>query len=432
MKRFLPLTVAIVLLDDAVQMHGGNFSVAAISNVALALIIVAMVIWGFELQPPLWPRRAPVHLPNRALEVLLAAASIYELHFWLLPTRYPAWPAHIAFGIVAMLCVLAMLFAPLLLAIGALLILGGLVIAVTLSVLEPTPNIDVFIFHQHAWAALSAGHSPYGGSIPNIYGNLRFYSERFADLQNVFVGFPYPPLSLLLSLPALALGDPRYATLAAWVLTAIVAALTGRDRASLLAAALLLAFPRLFFVIDNTWTEPLVLLLFSLVLYSAARAPRWLGLALGLFLAAKQYDVLLLPLVFLLRPARAVWWQALLVAALVTLPLALTNPLGFWHDVVAFQFAQPFRDEALSFDNLFGWRAAWPAFVLFALATALALWRAPKTASGFALASGFVWLVFFAFNKQAFCNYYALVIGVLCLALSASSRAHPSPWPTAH
>ncbi len=38
-----------------------------------------------------------------------------------------------------------------------------------------------------------------------------------------------------------------------------------------------------------------------------------------------------------------------------------------------------------------------------------------------------VLLVFFAFNKQAFCNYYYFVIGALCTALAASSSVERLP-----
>ena len=67
---------------------------------------------------------------------------------------------------------------------------------------------------------------------------------------------------------------------------------------------------------------------------------------------------------------------------------------------------------------------AWPAFVLAPLALAVGLWRAPRTPAGFALAVALTFLVFFAFNKQAFVNYYFFLVGALCCALAA---AGPEP-----
>jgi hypothetical protein len=64
-----------------------------------------------------------------------------------------------------------------------------------------------------------------------------------------------------------------------------------------------------------------------------------------------------------------------------------------------------------------------PSFVAFALAAGaivLCLWKCPRTPSGFAAGFALTFLVFFAFNKQAFCNYYHLVIAALCIALASA------------
>jgi hypothetical protein len=58
--------------------------------------------------------------------------------------------------------------------------------------------------------------------------------------------------------------------------------------------------------------------------------------------------------------------------------------------------------------------------------SALSLWRLPSTPAGFAAAVALNSFAFFAFNKQAFCNYYFFVIGALCVAL-AVWRAPTSP-----
>jgi hypothetical protein len=63
---------------------------------------------------------------------------------------------------------------------------------------------------------------------------------------------------------------------------------------------------------------------------------------------------------------------------------------------------------------------AWVALVLAAGAAMLGVWRLPRTAGGFATAVTFTFLVFFAFNKQAFCNYYHFVIAALCCATAAT------------
>ena len=77
---------------------------------------------------------------------------------------------------------------------------------------------------------------------------------------------------------------------------------------------------------------------------------------LGLFLAVKQYAVLALPLALLIgRPPmslgglRRTVVPAVVVAAAVTLPLALGDLPSFLRAVVTLQFDQPFRPEALSY-----------------------------------------------------------------------------------
>jgi hypothetical protein len=69
----------------------------------------------------------------------------------------------------------------------------------------------------------------------------------------------------------------------------------------------------------------------------------------------------------------------------------------------------------------------WVAFAGVAVASAVALWRAPRTPAGFAASIALVYGVFFALNKQAFSNYYYFVVGALCVALAAHSRTSAPP-----
>ena len=88
------------------------------------------------------------------------------------------------------------------------------------------------------------------------------------------------------------------------------------------------------------------------------------------------------------------------------------------------QFHQPFRPDALS---LLSWWAnqgheqppVLISFVAAAAASALALWRLPRTPAGFGAAVGMTLCAFFVFNKQAFCNYYFFVVGALYASVAA-------------
>jgi hypothetical protein len=69
--------------------------------------------------------------------------------------------------------------------------------------------------------------------------------------------------------------------------------------------------------------------------------------------------------------------------------------------------------------RLGGPQLEWAPLLLGPLALALAVWRSPRTPTGFATAVAFTFLIFFAFNKQAFCNYFFFVIGGLCSAVGS-------------
>lgn len=113
-----------------------------------------------------------------------------------------------------------------------------------------------------------------------------------------------------------------------------------------------------------------------------------------------------------------------LVVVATTVPFFLLNPAGFLTSVVELQFMQPFRPGSLAFP------AAWATFfgepsravttvvplVLVTAAVVTTLRRTPTGSRGFALSTALVMLVAFSFSKQAFLNYYLLVIALLFAA----------------
>jgi uncharacterized membrane protein len=258
----------------------------------------------------------------------------------------------------------------------------------------------------------------------------------------VLIGFPYPPLSLLLGLPGLALGDVRYAELAALVGAAALVGYSRRGLIAPLAAMLMLFTPRGLFVLEQAWTEPLTLLAVAATIYTAINTRRALPIMLGLLIATKQYAIIALPLAWLLtRPdQRARDWVrmtviAILVASIVTLPFVFWNVDGFVQSVLALQFKERFRADSLS---VLSWLARdgaplTSAIVLAASGLALlgglglSLWRASRTAAGFAAAIAFTLLLVFVCSKKAFCNYYFFALGVMCAAIAAGE----SSWPDA-
>jgi hypothetical protein len=302
------------------------------------------------------------------------------------------------------------------------------------------PSIDVFVFQQESSRALISGRNPYALTFPNIYGGTAFYGPGTADQRTVFIGFPYLPLSLLLALPGwLLAGDYRAAQVVACGIATAAMLAPRRGRLPLLAVATLLFTPRMFFVLEQGWTEPFGVALFALLLVAMVRRTRLQPLALGLLLAWKQYTIFLIPLAALLFPRPLDWraygrtvLQAVAVATLVTLPFFLWDPAAFWRSVVHFQFVQPFRTEALDFPawwvslghapfDVLPWMLGATVVALMAV-----LLRPAAGPAGFSAAVALVYGAFFAFSKQSFCNYWWFMLGVLACGLAAC-RVEPEP-----
>lgn len=297
----------------------------------------------------------------------------------------------------------------------------------------PFPGIDVMMFQHQSWKALLQGWNPYAIHFADPYppaASARFYGPGVSVNGELQFGYPYMPLTLLMALPGYLLGDVRYASLAAMILSAVLIAFARPSRSSFIAATLLLFTPAFPLMLFCGWTESYVLLLVAAAWFSQCRAPRLVPYVIGLLLVSKQYMIIAAPVVLLLVPrpwsARALWgfaWRASLAGAAVTLPLVLWNLQAFLHSAVWLQFRQPFRWDALSYlvwaepKNPAKWMGLPFAGAAIAWLAVLAAGRRRKVP--FALALALTMAAFFALNKQAFANYYYLVIGLFCVAGAA-------------
>ena len=258
------------------------------------------------------------------------------------------------------------------------------------------------------------------------------------------IALPYPPLTLVLDIPAAALGDVRWT----FVVATAAAAFLIRGAGPYLPCRRARGHPAPAPTRDvrrdgALLTEPIVLtavcgaalLASSLQRAQASGAKRpgssWilLGLVAGLALASKQYTPLLLLPLLPLVAARQRWRVAGTAAAVCAasyLPFILWDAGALWRGVVTFQLVQPFRPDSLS------WPAAvaswggprlppWPAFVAAAGVAIVTMLRA-RSAAGAIAGGAAAWLVLVIGNKQAFCNYYWLGAGLLCAAIAASAR----------
>jgi hypothetical protein len=423
------LAVAAGAVGLAVQLRDGAYHPSALGLIGVALVCVLAAVLDARL----------FEVSERGLVAVLAALGLGAIALLLAQPVARDLPAEPDGLWRLRACLLGAAAAVLVIAAGPKKMLPWAVAAMLVLHLlagvwilhRASPETDVFNFQRGSLEALRQGINPYGIKFRNIYHpNETFYGPGLVVKGILQFGYPYPPLPLFLTWPALYLGDIRFAHLACLTLGGAAIAWARPGRVAALAAALLLFSPRFGLLIQMSWTEPFTILFLGATVLCALRAPRWLPLGLGLQLATKQYLVFLVPLVWLLVPDRrralVLLGQAIGVALVVTLPLALWKPAAFLRSAVFLQFRQPFRDDALSVLVPLA-RAGLPRalggvlpLALAPLAALLALARCPRTPAGWALAVAFVYLVFFAFNKQAFCNYYFFPLAALCAAIAAN------------
>jgi hypothetical protein len=435
--RGTTFALAAFALGQAVQVNNAYLHPAGIAWLSLAFVLIVLAMRDRPFRPL-------EKIPSAKLLAALVAVQWVELLVWGLRWCrsshssigwYVAGLALAGAGVGVMLRARARPVVPLAMLVGGILLAGAHVIRET-----PAPAIDTWYMQDGSSAALLRGRSPYGVRFRNIYApDESMYGPGMVVVGWVTASCPYPPLSLIAVAPAkLLLGDVRWAHLLALAAAGVVIAMAappGQRSWGFWAAALLLLSPRSMLVILAAWTEPLVILGLAATLLCAAREPRWTWLALGLMLATKQYAVLLLPVAHLLigAPLRSranarLLSRAVFVAAGLTLPLLAWDPHGFLSSVVLMQVRQPFRSDALSFPALLaqltGVRLG--SAIGFLACGGAMFWaarRADRTPAGFASAAALALLAFFAFNKQAFCNYYFLVAAACSLTAALSAHA---------
>jgi hypothetical protein len=301
----------------------------------------------------------------------------------------------------------------------------------------PTPSsIDVWVLQQQGDGFLLRGQNPYASEYAPQEAAVLYGPSVVANghIQT----FPYPPLQLLLTLPGYAVGDVRWATLAALLGMAALMGALGRGGGSStgdlphFAAVLLLCNPVNFYILDRGWTEPLLCLGMGICGWAVATR-RGMPLVLGLaaVIGVKQYGVLATLPFWAFRRGR---WQAVATAGAlalaVTLPFVVWNPQAFWRGVVQFHTESAYRENSLSvLAAVAVYTGYWlPAVTGFAAAVVVALLARvgrPQSLAQAIICGAAVLLAFFLFGKAGHLNYYWLVGSLLPLALAASAGDPP-------
>ena len=301
----------------------------------------------------------------------------------------------------------------------------------------PQPHMDVWVLQMEGLKAFRAGHNPFTAVFPDIYHYAELYAPGAMRDGLVHQGFPYPPAVVWLDLPGYLIGgDYRWSNLAAMALTALLIAFA-RPNSPLgpLAATLFLFTPRAFFMLESGWTEPVTMLLLAATIFCASRDLWGMPIFLGLFLCSKQYLIWAIPPVLLLagrplQPRRLIRITAIafITGCIASLPLILWDVRAFLTANFDVADKAGFRTDAMSYLALFvntthrslsGQAATVIGFSAATLAVVLATFRGKRTPAGYAVAVAFGHLLFFAFYKFAFCNYYYFLIAAMCTGIGA-------------
>lgn len=290
---------------------------------------------------------------------------------------------------------------------------------------SPSPIIDVFVQFQESAQHLLSGMNPYTTPVSDVYQGARSYGYQV-------YGYSYFPANLYLQTIAYALlHDIRYV----YILMEIISGLlfyklyqkTG-NKIHLWIYLLLLVHPRGLFVLEQAWTEPLIVGLLALFAYVKIFHPQKLRLSALLFgylISLKQYLVYFLLHYFFLERKSGKYFYSLMIIVLGMLPFVIWDVQAFIHYAVLFQLQTAFREDGLTFIAAFhrwfgfqtGKQLAGFLGLGVSLLTVYLLHRHDKLLVFFISAISTL-LVMFAFGSQAFCNYYYLLSWMMMMFLS--------------
>jgi hypothetical protein len=316
----IALAVAAVTLGVSLQIADGFYEPRALRTLSVALVLT---LGGVAMMP----RNAVEHHTGWIMRLVLTAGIVLQLAvlFRANPGMYLEPGARLE------------LFAAGIALEGVLVVIGSsglrqsarwwfpavlalnLALGVWMLKASPNPKIDVVEVHQTALRALGRGRNPYRITFRNIYGqNSGFYNPEAVAGDRVLFGYPYPPLSLLVAAPGqLIFKDYRYAELAALVAAAALIGFTGASVLSQLTAVLLLTTPRVFFVLEQGWTEPIAVLMLAATTWAMIRRPRWSPWIAGLLTVTKQYLGLAAPLLLKFGSTQRDGWKPFVAVPLL-------------------------------------------------------------------------------------------------------------------
>lgn len=294
---------------------------------------------------------------------------------------------------------------------------------------SPAPAIDVFVLIQESARHLLSGLNPYTTTIPHVTQGQEYFGYHFTY-------YHYPPASLyLLSMGYLLLGDARYTYVACEFVIAFALWTLARRRMSQHATELLvllfLYHPRNLFILEQAWTEPLILFCFALVLLFRERGrDAYAAASYGYMISLKQYLIYFVLHWLMIERRRRFLALGMGVTMLTFMPFVFVDGPGFWHATVSPFLEAGFRRDSLSISAALyhGFGASIKALsgsVVGALAATLTFFAFRKLPipQGYLFAVIITTFSMFLFGNLAFANYYYFVGGLLLLLMAM--QGHP-------
>lgn len=406
--------VAWALLSLGITVQNGAYQVKAVAVVVVGLLLVTAA--SVLLRRAGRPAATALSGVAAAAGASLAAALLYDVGLYgtgdlLVVTR--------ALSVVAAGLAVASAVLPAALraaaAVGAA--YAGVAAFVAMILASPRPAIDVFFILTEGSKRLVEGKNIFTGCWA---GN----TDRLTDCL-----YPYGPLTTVVQTPfRLLLGDIRYSYIACLVATAAILWVVAGPRLGPALAALLLVSPKVTFLLEQAWNEPLLLVgIAVMVLAVLSGRHGWAIVGFAFALACKQHVLLLIPL--------AAWWPAfgwkrtgisVAAAGLFTLPWFLVDPDAFLEDALSYNLDLAPRLDSLSLFTTAMNSGVRPPFAVVGVLTLAAilgtLLLLPRTATGFVLGCALVQYVFDVLNKQSFFNHWWFVTGLLLLAVATAEH----------
>jgi hypothetical protein len=309
----------------------------------------------------------------------------------------------------------------------AVLFVAGALLRVSPVLVSPDPVIDVYSWLDQAPEKLLHGENPYPAEYVSPYG-----TERAHKFDTYFDPDPrpaaYPPLPILLALPFKAGGlDVRYANVVCDLLAALVLLVLGCWKRNpwlgAVASGVYLFLPRVPYLIEQAWYEPMLAALLGWGLFLVERRWRLGYLLLGLGLTGKQFGLpLLLPLGSALRRLLLGLLLGIALALLLFVPFLLWDAREFLHIVLFKHLGRGAKADSITIHsgclNLLGVDLPRPlllgvAVVLIAWVT----WKTPQKVTAGALWMATPLLTFCLFHTQGYFNYFYLCQYLVLIAL---------------